>query len=325
MRAARFHEFGGPEVLRVEEVPWPHATGDELLVRVLATSVNGTDLHLRNARGAMALSVRRPFTPGFDFAGVVAAVGPKVTAFEPGDRVFGLLGMRAGAAAEYLTVSQDRVALAPTSLPATAAAAVPLAGLTALQALRGEAGEALTPGAEVLVHGAAGGIGAFAVLLAKHFGARVTATARASKLGFVRDLGADEAIDAGTLDLAALPGRFDVLLDSPPALAWETARGALRGNGVMVSTRPFPTTPGDARGFARGLVGGVVGGAGPRLRGVHTRARSADLAFLARLVDRGELRVPIDRVFPLTEIEAAHRALEGPDVRGKVVVEVTGG
>lgn len=312
MLAARVHSFGGPEVLRLEEVPWPHPDGDEVLIRVQASSVNGTDLGLRRGGGPISLVVRRPFTAGLDVAGEVVGLGPRVTAFDLGDRVYSLLGHSGGGAAEYVTVRQSRVALAPNGISPAEAAAVPLSGLTALQALRSGAQLHRRRGARVLVIGAAGGIGSFGVQLARHYGAAVTGMARPEKHAFVRELGAEEVLDPGSVDFS---GRtWDVIFDTPPALRFSQVRGALAPDGVYVSTRPFPTRPGDVRA--------MLGGPGPRFAGVQTRERPQDLALLARLIEGGELRVPLDRAFPLEQIVGAHRYAESGEARGKVVVTV---
>ncbi|MPY66379.1 NAD(P)-dependent alcohol dehydrogenase [Deinococcus sp. SDU3-2] len=312
MLAARFHTFGGPEVLRVEEVPWPWPQRDEVLIRVAASSVNGSDLRLRSGSGPISLTVRRPYTTGLDVAGTVVGVGPRVTAFMPGERVFGLLGHGGGGAAEYVTVPQSRVAHLPDALALAEAAAVPLSGLTALQALREGASLHRRPGARVLIHGAAGGIGSFAVGLARHFGAVVTGTARASKLDFVRTLGADEALDTASLDLTRGGRTWDVIFDTPPALDFARVRASLAPGGVYVTTQPFPLRPAE--------LAATLGGPGPRFAAVRTQERSSDLAFLARRLAQGDLRVPLDRTFPLARIADAHRHVGGPEARGKTVV-----
>ena len=314
MKAARLHEFGGPDVLRVEDVPWPHPMGDEVLIRVHGSSINGTDLGLRAGGGPFALTTRRPFTVGFDLAGEVVGLGPKVTAFEFGDRVTSLLGHGGGGAAEYVAVGQARVGMAPRSVPLTEAAALPLAGLTALQALRAAAGDQFKEGARVLINGASGGIGAYAVQLAKHFGCFVSGTARAEKLDFVRALGADEVIDSKRADFVSGGDTWDVILDTPPSLSFAQVRPALGESGVLVSTRPFP---GDLT-----TLGGLLSRSGPRYRGVMTRERGFDLTYLARLVDAGAIRIPLDRSFALEQIAAAHRYAGGGEARGKVVVSL---
>lgn len=314
MRAARFHTFGGPEVLQLDEVAWPHPADDQVLIRVHASSINGTDLGLRRGEGPVRFSVRRPFTVGLDVAGEVVRVGRKVSAFEVGQRVYSLLGHSGGGAAEYVNAKASRVALAPDNVGWAEAAAVPLAGLTALQALREGAGDSLRPGARVLVYGASGGIGAFGVQLAQHFGAVVTGVARKEKLDFVRNLGANAVLDTENLASAWQDGPWDVVFDTPPALKFAEVKPHLGKSGVYVSTRPIPTSPGD--------VGGMLARSGPRFASVMTKERSQDLTYLARLIDDGVLRVPLDRTFPLSEIVAAHQYAEGPTVRGKVVVRI---
>lgn len=316
MRAVRFAGVGGPEVLEVADVAEPPApTGDQLLVRVQASSVNGTDLGLR--RGGMRIVTlgRRPFVPGFDLAGVVVARGPEVTAFRPGDRVVALLGHGGGAQAELVLVRQSRAALAPRTVSAAEAATLPLAGLTALQALRrhGHLG-AIHPPARVLVLGASGGIGSFAVLLAKLEGADVTALASGPKLEYVRGLGADEALDYREHDVAGLDGRWDVILDASGVHPFARLRPLLGPDGAAVSTRPL------GRDGLR-LLDPTRQRRGSRHAAVMTAARSQDLARLVAMVDRGELRSVLDRSFAMTAAADAHRWAE-TSVTGKVVVQI---
>ncbi len=304
----------------MDEVPDPRPpTGSELLVRVAASSVNGTDLGL--ARGGVPLGVlsRAPLVLGFDIAGVVEACGPAVTGFVPGDPVIALLGHGGGGQAERVLLPQSRAALAPSSLGPVPAAALPLAGLTALQALRGRAGLHAREHPRVLVVGAAGGIGSFAVQLAKVFGARVTAVGSSDRAGFLRDLGADEVLDRHEPGLYAGDRRWDVVLDAPSVLTAAQARRTVVGDGVVVSTQPL------APGVLRGLAARPLRRGGPRLTAVATRARGHDLALLARLVDDGRLRVPVDRVLDLDDVVEAHRHVAGGAVRGKVVLTVAPG
>ena len=318
MRALRFARTGDPAVLRVDDVPAPRPpVRDELLVAVRASSVNGTDLGLRRGDLPVATLGRLPFVMGFDVAGEVLACGPQVTAFAPGDRVMALLGHGGGGAAEQVLLRQSRAARVPDALSDDQAAALPLAGLTALQALyRAGALWGRRRPARVLVLGAAGGIGAYAVQLACLAGAHVTGTARATQQPFVRGLGVDALIDHRTQDVTALGERWDLVLDSPGLHSLDQLRPVLADDGVLVSTRPI------SRDALRGLAPRPLRPAGPRLVGVMTKARSADLTHLATLVERGRLLVPLDAVLPLDHAADAHRRAEG-DGAGKVVLQVS--
>lgn len=317
MRVIRFARFGDPSVLRVDDVAEPAPPrGTQILVRVAASSVNGTDLGLRRGDLKIAAVGRMPFVLGFDVAGEVLACGSAVTAFTPGDRVTALIGHGGGGQAERILIDQGRAALAPASVPVTAAAALPLAGLTALQALYGKAGLGARPRARVLVVGASGGIGSFGVQLAAMASAHITATASTQRLDFVSDLGADEVRDRRRHDVLTSGDCWDVVLDAPGRMSFAAARPLLAVGGVLVSTRPLGPD----------LLRTVVPARwrGPRrFAAVMTAARSQDLAHLAALVDSGQLRIPVDRTFPMDQAAAAHRHAEG-GVRGKVVIDMTG-
>ena len=275
--------------------------------------MNGTDLGLlRGGRVFRALSAGR-VAPGFDLAGEVVACGPAVTGFDVGDRVMCLLGHAGGALSELVLVPQSIVARAPAEIELARAAAIPLAGLTALQALRGRASLHVRPSPRVLVIGAAGGIGVFAVQLARLAGAHVTAVADEPRGEFLRDLGADVVVDRHRQDVLAVGERWDVVLDVPGALRFPAVRPVLTGDGVLVTTRPVSV---DA-------VRGLVQREGPRVTAVTTRRSPVDLAHLAHLVDTGRLRVPVDRVLGLDDVAAALAHAASGHLRGKVVVTVT--
>lgn len=315
MRAVRFHTPGPPEQVRLDQVPDPgDPVGDELLVRVAGSSVNGTDLGLRRGRMRVATLGRLPFTLGFDLSGTVERCGPRVTAFAPGDPVVALLGHGGGAQADLVRVRQGRAAVAPSSVDLSVAAGLPLAGLTALQALHGRARLHARPaGARVLVVGATGGIGSFAVQLAAASGARVTAVARHDALGAAADLGADELVAREDGPLDGTQEAWDVVLDTPGTMSAAVARGLLRVGGVAVSTRPVSR---DAL-RERARLGGAAGGR--EFTAVMTAARSHDLARLARLVDDGRLRIPVSSSHPMADAAEAHRRAEDHPV-GKVLV-----
>lgn len=316
MLAVQFSEVGDSSVLHVAETREPRPpVGEELLVRVDASSINGTDLGLRRGEARIATWGRMPFTPGFDLSGSVLACGPRVTAFAPGDQVMALLGHAGGGQAERVLLHQGRAARAPRSGSPIEAAAIPLAGLTALQALHRQARVgSYRSGARVLVIGASGGIGSFAVQLAKLAGAHVTGTASGPKLAFVAGLGADEVLDHRAEDLGRLDARFDVILDSPAQYGFRPLQHLLSPGGVVVSTRPL------AADALRSVIPDRFRGERGRWAAVMTSARSEDLAHLADLVDRGELRANVHRSYPMAQAAEAHREAEGR-ATGKVVLE----
>lgn len=312
MHTMRLHRFGGPDVLQLDELEPPQPKGDELLVRVHATSLNHIDVGMRRGDLKAVTFWRLPLTLGFDLAGEVTACGPEVTAFRPGDRVYGAIGHRGGANAECALIKQTRVALLPPALSLTQMATVPIAGLTALQALKTHA--QLRAGQRVLVNGASGGVGAFGVLLAKLFGAHVTGVCRDTKRDFVLGLGADETLDYREQDFTQGQEKWDVVFDAAGNRSFNDVHQVLTAQGVMVSTQLSPR-------LALAVVAARLR-SGPRLSFVPARERSADLAFLARLVETGELRVPIDRTFGFGELPEAHRYLEAGEVCGKVAVRL---
>ena len=316
MRAVRLIRSDGGVLPQVVDVPEPSPpTGDQLLLRVAASSVNGTDLGMLGT-GASAAMIRRVGRPGFDVAGEVLACGPEVTAFSPGDRVMALLGHSGGGLADRVVFPQEHAARVPVSCSTAEAAALPLAGLTALQALYGRAALRARRSPRVLVVGASGGIGSFAVQLARAAGAHVTGVAAGPRLEFVAGLGADDLVDRHEQDVTALGRRFDVVLDTPGRLSFAAARPLLADDGVFVSTRVVgPDAP-------RELLPARLRRRGPAFAAVRTAPRSADLAHLAALVDGGHLRAAVDRVFPLEEAADAYRHAGGP-ATGKVVVTVS--
>lgn len=317
MRAVRIHRHGGPDVVQLDQVAEPgDPVGDELLVRTTASSLNGTDLGLRRGGMRVATLGRMPFTLGFDLSGTVERCGPDVTAFAPGDAVVALLSHGGGGQAELVTVSQARAATAPTSVDLTTAAGLPLAGLTALQALYRRAHLHVRPaGSRVLVVGAAGGIGSFGVQLAAGAGAHVTALARGSSLDAVADLGAHQLLAREDWSPDGAGQRWDVVLDTPGTMTAAVAAALLRDGGVLVTTRPVSR---DAL-LALARPGRLPGGR--TFTAVMTAARSQDLARLARLVDGGRLRVAMDSVHAWSDAAGAHRRAEDHPV-GKVVLSV---
>ena len=313
MRAVRFHTFGSPAVLQIEHIEQPVPHHDEVLIRVAATSINSADLGARQGHSRLIHARHMPMIPGYDVAGEVVACGPAVTAFVPGERVFGLVGLRAGGSAEYISVAQEKLARVPEQITLVETAAVPLAGLTALQGLRGK-GQARA-GQQALIVGAAGGVGIFAVQLAKIIGCHVTAVCRASKQDFVAGLGADEVIDSTQHTYTASGGTWDLIFDASGVQDFDSARRVLQPHGRMVGTR---VSPRNVLAAARTRVQG-----GPRFKFLITKASGHDLALLARLIDQERLRPVVDRTFPMEQVVDAHTYVEAGRSRGKVVVQMS--
>jgi NADPH:quinone reductase-like Zn-dependent oxidoreductase len=308
MRAVRQHELGGPEVLAIEEVDRPEPGPTEVLVRVAAAGVNPVDWKTRAGGGFVR---EPPFTLGWDLAGEVEAVGFGVTWLSPGERVFGMprFPREAGCYAEYVVSPSRHLARIPDGLEDVDAAAMPLAGLTAWQALVETAG--VGAGSRVLVLGAAGGVGHLAVQVAKARRAWVAGTASAGKHGFLAELGADEAIDYTSEAVADGVQDVDVVFDAVGGDAGVGAVPALRDGGVLV------TVSGSAVAGLREAAAGRV-----RVEGILVEPDRAGMEALASLAADGKLRPRVARTFALEEAAEAHRLSEQGRTRGKIVLRV---
>ena len=321
MRAIRYHRYGPPEVLELLDVEVPTIGDDDLLVRVRAASVNPLDFHfMRGTPYVVRLQsgVRRPRNNGLgvDLAGEVEAVGANVVGFVPGDAVF---GARNGALAEYVSVRHDRAVLAkPANLTMEAAAAVPIAGFSALQALRDKG--KVQPGHNVLVNGAAGGVGTFAVQIAKALGAEVTAVTSTRNVDLVQRIGADHVIDYTRDDYTRGPHRYDVIIDTAGSHTLTENRRVLAPKGVHVGVGG----PDGGRWIAPliGILKPVVVSpfVSQTLSPFLARVSRADLAVLSRLLEAGMVTPVIDRTYPLAEVPEAIRYLEHGHAQGKVVI-----
>lgn len=323
VRAIAYCEYGTAEKLRLVEVEKPEPADDEILVRVRAAAVNPLDWHyLRGTPYVMRLDsgLRKPEITrlGVDFAGTVEAVGSAVTRFRPGDDVF---GGRTGAFAEYVTVHEDRaVALKPPDVAFEQAAAVPVAALTALQALR-DAGD-VRSGQTVLVNGASGGVGTFAVQLAKHFGARVTGVCSTRNLELVRSLGADQVVDYTKEDFVERAERYDLVLDVVGNRDLSEFRRVMKPEGKAVLIGGGGPDEGDwigplARPLRAVLYNPFVS---EEFLPFLADLTPEDLKLVGDLMQAGTVRAVIDRRYPLEQVPDAIRYLEEGHARGKVII-----
>lgn len=314
MAAVVFERYGGPECLVVRERPVPGCRSSQVLIRVRAAGINPIDWRIRRGQLRWVLPIRRPFTPGFDVAGEVVRVGPRAAeaGWKLGDQVFAFLAsMSAGGYAQYVATSPSVVARKPPHLSFAEAAAIPLAGTTALQALR-DLGR-IAAGQRVLVNGASGGVGAFAVQLARHFGARVTGVCQEGNLDFVRALGAEQVLDYRAVDFWRGEERYDLILDAAAKSSFSKCRQVLAATGCYVTTVP---TAGSL------LAQAVTSLSRQRCRNVMARPRGADLRFLAQCAAEGALVPFVQQHFPLADAAAAHRVSEQGHTRGKLVLLV---
>ncbi|MER7840964.1 NADP-dependent oxidoreductase [Streptomyces sp. NPDC096040] len=310
MKAVRFHQYGDPGVLRYEDVEQPVPGAGQVRVRVAATSFNPVDANIRAGFMQGPIPVTLPHTPGIDVAGTVDALGEAVTGVQIGDQVVGFLPMtEAGAAAEYVLAPAEALTPAPKSVALSDAAALPLVGLTAWQALFEHA--KLTAGQRVLINGAGGAVGDFAVQLARQAGAYVIATASPRSSRRVTAAGANEVVDHTAADVVAAVSRpVDIVLNLAPVEPAQLAAllGLIRPGGVLVNTTVWMPAPTDEERGVRGI-------------DLFVRSDAEQLSHLVELIDRGELRVEVARRVPLAELPALHAdAAAGALPGGKVVV-----
>ncbi|MFM9168535.1 MAG: NADP-dependent oxidoreductase, partial [Phycisphaerales bacterium] len=308
MKAVRIHDHGDPSKLVYEDAPRPRPGTGEVLVRVRAAGVNPVDWKIRSGMFKGGLDFAMPATLGFDVAGEVEEVGEGVTAFKPGDRVFAFLALtRGGGYAQYAIVAEGEAAAIPADLDMARAGATPLAALTAWQCLFDIA--RLGKGQTVLVHGGAGGVGHFAVQMARLKGAKVIATASAENAEFVKGLGADEVIDYRTTKFEDRVKDVDVVLDAVGGDTTTRSAAVLRPGGILVSIAGDP----DPAVFqARGV----------RVAMHLVQPSGAQLKEIAGLIQQGTIKPDVTARFPLKDAQAAQRRSETGHSRGKIVLEV---
>ena len=325
MKAIAYQEYGSADVLEVKDVRKPDVESDRVLLRVRAASANPYDWHFM--RGVpyiarlMATGLRKPKYSilGTDVAGEVEAVGSAVTRFQPGDQVFGFVG--SGGFAEYVAAPQELLAVKPANLTFQQAATVPLAAVTALQGLR-DAG-AIRSGQRVLIVGASGGVGTFAVQIAKWYGAEVTGVCSTSNLEMVRSIGADRVIDSTREDFTRTGQHYDLIFQLAGTASPSACRRALSAAGTLV------LSSGDSPGRIIGPVGRIIKAlllspfiGGQTMRPLVAKPSSADLQFLRELIEAGRIAPVIDRTYAFSEAPEAIRYLETGHARGKVVISV---
>ena len=308
MKAIRIHNYGGPEVLKYEDAPRPKPQVDEVLIRVHAAGVNPIDWKVREGHAKEFLPHKFPLILGWDLSGVVEELGRDVSRFKIGDEVYCCPDpTRDGAYADYIVVRESQLALKPKSLHHIRAATVPLAALTAWQALFDTA--QLQPGQRVLIHAGSGGVGHLAVQLAKRKGAYVLATASTKNQDLLRKLGVDEPIDYTQQRFEDIARKIDIVLDTLGDETQERSWSVLKKGGVLVS---LVQPPSEEKAKELGVRAVFVGG----------QPNGAQLAEIAKIIDSGKLAPIIDRILPLSEARRAHELSRSGHTRGKIALRV---
>ena len=310
MKALTINQFGGPEQLRIQEVGIPVTGPGEILVRIHAAGVNPVDYKIRNGSIKFISGKKFPRILGGDIAGIVEQ-SPKKSSYRPGDKVFAMLSIKGGGYAEFTTIRESHLCHTPEGLNMTEAASVPLAALTALQAFRKEGG--IRSGDRILINGASGGVGSFAVQIAKAQGAYVTAVCSARNTEFVKSLGADRVIDYNSEDFTKINTRFNRILDAVAKSSFRQCSKILEKGGLYISTIPnnglfFY----QALNFLRSKKAGFI----------MVKPSGGDLMIIADYIKKDLLRPYVQQTFPLEEGAKAHEKIETERVRGKIVLSV---
>ena len=308
MKAARIHAYGAPSEIRIEEAPLPTLNDDDVLIRVVATSVNPVDWKIRKGYLKAMIPYEMPLIMGWDVSGIIEKTGPAVTKFKPGDTVYSRPDIaRNGAYAEYVAVRESEVAFKPATISHIEAASLPLVSITAWEALFTTAG--LAKGQRVLIHAGAGGVGSIAIQLAKAKGAHVTATASAGKAALVRSLGADEVIDYHAQDFSTIARDMDVVFDTVGGEVQDKSWAVLKPGGMLVS---ITAKPSEDRAKAEGKRAGFV----------FIGPNAPILTDLAGMVDLGLVRPLIAAEFGLKDTAKAQEFSETGRATGKIVIYV---
>ena len=307
MKAIAIHSYGGVDVLKHEDVPKPEPKEDEILVRVIAAGVNPVDAKIR--QGAFGKStLDKPLIPGFDISGVVEKTGAKITKFKVDDAIFAYLNLRRGGAyAEFAIATEEEATLKPKSLTHEQAAAVPLAALTAWQALIETA--KLSEGQSVLIQGGSGGVGSFAIQIAKARGAKVIATASTANQEFLKQLGADQSIDYTSTKFEEVVNDVDVVLDAVGPATLARSYGVVKKGGIIVSILGPPDKAELAKREIRG-------------ESILVRPNASQLSDIAKLIEAKKIKSHVSQTFPLADAAKAHEQIESRHTRGKIVLSV---
>ena len=310
MKAVVFRKNGSPDVLKINEIEKPIIRDDEVLVKVYAVSVNPVDVLIRKNRIMSFLVNRGSKITGSDLSGKVESVGRSVVSIKNGDDIFGF--RQGGATAEYVAISEKKVAIKPFNMTFEEAAAVPLAALTALQALRDKGN--IRSGQNVLINGASGGVGTYAVQIAKSFGTDVTGVSSTKNLELIKSLGSDKVIDYTKEDFTRTDQRYDIVLDAVAKSSYSKCKRILNQGGIFVSTGFSPLL------FIQVMSSTLFGD--KKAKTVFVNSNTKDLEIIGELIKEDKVKSVIDQSYPMDKTSEAHLHIENGHTKGKVVISI---
>ncbi len=312
MKKVIYETYGDADVLKVADFMVNEPADGELLVKVMAAGINPVDYKIRNGSLKFIYRAKLPRTPGGEISGIVEKTGSKQSKFKPGDKVYSMLPISIGGYSEYITVNEDLIGLMPENISFNEAAGIPLAGLTALQALRdkGNIGKDM----KVLVNGGSGGVGMFAIQIAKAFDAEVTAVCSEKNISFVKGFGADQVIDYEKEDFTRLNNKYDIVFDAVAKSSFDKCKSILKKEkSAFITTVPTPPL------MLRQIINPLVN---RKTFAILTKPQSKDLDFLTGLIQKEKLKTSIEKVYSMEEAAQAHRHIETGRVKGKLVIEI---
>ncbi|MFW5656035.1 MAG: NADP-dependent oxidoreductase [Bacteroidota bacterium] len=315
MKAAVINAYGNPDVFEVTDLPLPEPGDTDVLINVMASGINPVDWKIRKGNHKYTLGTHFPIVLGFDASGEVVKTGKKVTRFKPGDKVYGRLDKKYGRAlAEYALGSEGVFDFIPEKLSFEEAASIPLAAVTALQALRDKG--KITKGMDILIIGATGGVGHFAVQLARHFETKVTAVVGPGHDALLKRLQPDSVINYKESDFRQQAKQYDIIFDAAGKTSYPDCRKILKKGGCYITTLPRPKL------LIHKLIS--IFSAGKKVKTLLMKSKGEDLAFISGLIKKGQFFVKIDKTYPLEAVTAAHQYAERGHTEGKVVIRVSG-
>jgi NADPH:quinone reductase-like Zn-dependent oxidoreductase len=311
MKKVIYDNYGDPDVLKVVDFETAEPAEGQILVKVMAAGINPVDYKIRNGSLKFIYRAKLPRTPGGEISGIVEKTGSGQSAFKPGDRVYAMLPISVGGYSEYVNVNEDLLSHMPEKMSFNEAAAIPLAGLTALQALRDKGN--ISKGMKVLINGGSGGVGMFAIQIAKAYDAEVTAVCSGKNKGFVKDFGADHVNDYEKEDFTKSGNKYDIVFDAVAKSSLGKCKKILKEKSVFITTVPSPPV------MLRQIINPLVN---KKVFGILTKPLSKDLDYLTNLISQGKLKAGIEKVYSLEEAGHAHKHIETGRVRGKLVIEM---